>query len=370
MEFGEQIEVPAVYMRGGTSRALVFHARDLSARDGWDRIFLAAMGSPDPQGRQLDGLGGGVSSLSKVAVVGPPSRDDADVDYTFGQVAIDATRVGYRGNCGNISSAIGPFAIDEGLVPATGDRAQVRIHNTNTGKLIVAEFPLAAGKAAVHGACVIQGVAGSAAPIKLSFLDPGGATTGRLLPTGAARDRLDVPACGAVEVSLVDAANPVVFARASAFGLTGDEKPEAIGSDTETMRRLDALRVAAALAMGVSSTAEEARTTNSNLPLVALVSRPPMPDAHLAVRMISAGLPHKATPLTGALCAAVASRLPDSLVAEVAESHDDVFRLAHPEGVMEVAAEIGWDGGQPVARSASVFRTARRLMAGAVLVPA
>src|SRR5262249_7167882 len=189
-------------------------------------VLGGGVGSPDPNGRQLDGLGGGISSLSKVAVVGPPSRADADVDYTFGQVEVTRAFVDYRGNCGNISSAIGPFAIDEGLVPAREPETLVRIHNTNTGKLIHARVPVVGEQAAVRGDFVLPGVAGTGARIALDFLDPGGAVTGRLFPTGHAREVLDVPGLGPVTVSLVDATNPVVFVRAKDLGLEGTEHPD------------------------------------------------------------------------------------------------------------------------------------------------
>src|SRR6185503_1183493 len=203
-----QRPIPAVFMRGGTSKAIMFHARDLPQdRAAWDDIFTAAMGSPDPYGRQLDGMGGGISSLSKVCVLAPSTRDDADVDYTFAQVQIKEAAVDYRGNCGNMSSAVGPFAVDEGIVRPNGDTAIVRIFNTNTQKIIRSTFPLDDGRAATDGDLTIPGVAGTGAPVRLDFLAPGGATTGRLLPTGHAIDRLDVPGLGPIEVSMVDAAN-------------------------------------------------------------------------------------------------------------------------------------------------------------------
>jgi 2-methylaconitate cis-trans-isomerase PrpF len=221
----QQVGIPAVYMRGGTSRALMFHARDLPPAGDWAPIFAAALGSPDAYGRQLDGLGGGISSLSKVAVIAPSLRPDADVDFTFAQVAIDRVQTSLRGNCGNISSAVGPFAVDEGLVQVAADRATVRIFNTNTGKIIRAEFPLVGGRAAIEGDLPIDGVSGTGAPVRLAFLDPGGATTGRLLPTGQAIDLLTPPAQSPIRVSLVDAANPVVFLAATDLGLEGDETP-------------------------------------------------------------------------------------------------------------------------------------------------
>lgn len=376
-----QRAIPAVYMRGGTSRALVFQQHVLPAeRAQWDPIFLAALGSPDPARRQLDGLGGGISSLSKIAVVGPPTRPDADVDYTFAQVSLDAPLVQYRGNCGNISAAIGPFAVDERLVTAHGDTALVRIHNTNTGKLIHAGFPLAGGRAAVDGDLVIDGVAGSAAPIRLAFRDPGGATTGRLLPTGRPCDTLQVDGLGSIDVSLVDAANPVVFVAASTLGLTGAEPPETLGASPHA-ERLEAIRIAAAVRMGLVQSAQEAATRLRNLPLVALVSPPQAAllakgrtldatEADITVRMISAGQPHRATPLTGAMCVAVAVRVPGSIPAALLRpglAGDDV-RIGHAAGALRVAAKVS-NGPEPVAEEAVVYRTARRLMQGEILVP-
>lgn len=366
-----QMAVPAVYMRGGTSRALMFHARDLPGgiedRPGWDAIFAAALGSPDPRERQLDGLGGGISSLSKIAVIAPSARADADVDYLFGQVSVQGTGVSYRGNCGNISSAVGPFAVDEGLVPVSGEAAVVRIHHVTSGKLIHAHFPLVGGKAAVRGNLAIQGVAGTGAPIRLDFLAPGGATTGKLLPTGRRVDTLRCEGTGDVTVSLVDAANPVVFARAVDFGLAGDEAPSVLSADQALLSRLDAVRQAAAVRMGLVETLEDARTQVPNLPLVALVSDADKSEADVRVRMISAGQPHKATPLTGAMCLAVAARLPGTIPeAVVGRVEGDVLRIAHASGVLPVDADVR----EGVAHGVTVFRTARRLMEGRVLVPA
>ena len=214
-----QIRIPAVFMRGGTANAVVFHHKDLPAdRRLWDDIFLAAIGSPDPYGRQLDGMGGGFTAVSKVCVIGAPTRPDADIDYTFAQIPVKEQRVEYAANCGNMSAAMGPFAVDEGWVAVSGaggsSEALVRIHNTNTKKIIHARFPLVNGCAAVEGALEIPGIAGTGAPVRLDFVTPGGAATGKLLPTGQGRDTLDVPGVGKIEVSMIDAANPCVVGRA------------------------------------------------------------------------------------------------------------------------------------------------------------
>ena len=364
-----QTAIRAVYMRGGTSRAIIFREQDLPREAALrDALFAAALGSPDPGKRQLDGLGGGISSLSKVAIVGPSKRADADVDYTFGQVVLDAAVVQYKGNCGNISSAIGPFAVDEGLLRASGDTATVRIHNTNTGKIIVARFALDDGRAAVEGDFVLQGVAGTGAPIRLSFLEPGGATTGKLLPTGNVRDVLDVPGLGRIEASLVDSANPVVFVDARSVGLEGTEKPTDLEARPDVIAKLEALRVAGALRMGVAASEEEARTKVRNIPQVGIVSAPRDADSHITVRMMSTGQPHRATPLTGAMCLASAMRLPGSIPASVARLPSDFdadLVIAHPTGKLPVAAKVR-DGH---VEEAVVYRTARRLMEGSVLVP-
>jgi 2-methylaconitate cis-trans-isomerase PrpF len=370
--------VRAVFVRGGTSRALVFHRADLPRdRAAWDPIFLAALGSPDPAGRQLDGLGGGISSLSKVAVVGPPSHPGADVDYTFGQVEVTRATVDYAGNCGNISSAIGPFAIDEGLVPARAPVTTVRIHNTNTGKLIHARVPVAGGAAAVAGDYELPGVPGRGARIALDFLDPGGAVTGRLLPTGHARETLEVPGVGALAVSLVDATNPMVFARAKDLGLEGTEAPAALDADGALAERLEAIRTAAATRMGMAP--------SRAVPKIALVAPTAAyrtlagepvraEDADLVARIVSMGKVHRAFALTGAMCLAVAARIDGTVAHEAvgpgAGEGGDV-RIAHPSGVLAVAAAVarGTDGG-PVARTVTVYRTARRLMEGFVCVPA
>lgn len=376
------LALPAVFMRGGTSRAVMFHRHDLPEPAAWDRLFLAAMGSPDPNGRQLDGMGGGVSSLSKVCVLAPSARADADVDYTFAQVQIREAAVDYRSNCGNMSSAVGPFAVDEGLVRPNGDTATVRIFNTNTSRIIRAQFPLADGRAATEGTLAIPGVAGTGAPVRLDFLAPGGATTGRLLPTGQVADRLDVAGHGPLDASMVDAANACVFVRAADIGLRGDELPEALEANRTVLDLLQRVRRAASVAMGIAATDAEAATI-AGVPFVGFVA-PPMDaptlsgepiraaDVDLTVRFLSNGQPHRALPLTASLCTAVAARVAGTLVNQVLRPDAaGAIRLGMPSGVLTVDADVGRDdAGQWVARSGAFYRTARRLFDGRIYLPA
>jgi len=373
-----QRRIPAVFMRGGTSKAILFHARDLPAeRAEWDAIFLAAMGSPDPYGRQLDGMGGGVSSLSKVCVIAPSQRGDADVDYTFAQVQVKEARVDYGSNCGNMSSAVGPFALEEGLVPAAEGEAKVRIFNTNTKKLIHSTFAARAGRAVVAGEFVIPGIAGTGAPIRLDFLDPGGATTGRLLPSGSAIDVLEVPGVGKIEVSMVDAANACVFVAAAALGLRGTEMPDELERKRAAMEALAAIRLHASVAMGIGRTPDEARVRTA-VPFIGFVS--PAQDAltlsgerlaataaDLTIRMLSNGQPHRALPVSASLCAAVAARIEGSVVWRAARRNaGETLRLAMPSGVLTVGAEASCTNGVWRVARGSFYRTARRLFEGCV----
>ncbi|MBI4014298.1 MAG: PrpF family protein [Candidatus Rokubacteria bacterium] len=365
-----QRRIRAVFMRGGTSRALFFHEADLPpAGEARDRLILAALGSPDPYGRQLDGLGGGISSLSKACIIGPPTHPDAEVDYTFAQVHVREPIVDYAGNCGNCSAAVGPFAIDERLVPAGEGERLVRIHNTNTKKLIVAHVPVAGGEAAVSGDFELPGVPGRGARIALDFLDPGGAGTGRLLPTGRARD-----AVSGVAASCVDATNPVVFVRARDLGLGGTEGPAAIDADRALTARLEAIRVAAAALMGIPGSAAT--------PKVALVAPPAAFTAldgtaygaervDLVARVMSMGNCHRAFALTAAMCLAVAARIDGTVVDDCVggRSPGGDLRLGHPSGVLPIAAAVSTRGGEPWAERVTVYRTARRLMEGFVRVP-
>lgn len=372
--------IPAAFIRGGTSKALVFHAKDLPTdRAQWDSIFLQAMGSPDRYGRQLNGMGGGVSSLSKVCVVGPPTVKDADVDYTFAQVQVKEALVDYSGNCGNMSSAIGPFAVDERLVDVANDgEVCVRIHNTNTRKIIVARFEVRDGQSCEAGPLEIPGVDGTGAPVRLDFLEPGGASTGKLLPTGLVAQTLG--AHRAVQASLIDAANACVFIAASDIGLSGTESPDDIGANAKAMQILRELRLEASVLMGIAPTIEAAAKIPM-IPLIAVVSAPQRTTtldgqtieaehADLVIRMLSNGQPHRALPLTGSLCTAVAMQVEGSVPALLARAgrQPAALRIAMPSGVLTVAADVrhtheGWH-----AVHGSFFRTTRRLFDGYVYI--
>ncbi|MBM3341960.1 MAG: PrpF family protein [Betaproteobacteria bacterium] len=382
----KQLKLPAVFMRGGTSNAIVFHAKDLPRdRAAWDEIFLAAIGSPDPYARQLDGMGGGVSSLSKVCVVGPPTRPDADIDYTFAQVQVKKAEVDYSANCGNMSSAMGPFAVDEGLfkVNAANNEAVVRIHNTNTKKIIQARFNMDEDLSEVDGDLAIPGVSGTGSPVRLEFLQPGGASTGKLLPTGNVSDVLDVPGVGKITVSMVDAANATVFVRAADLGLSGTEMPDALEANSGIMQKLGGIRAQAAVAMGITKTPEDA-LKKGGVPFVGFVSAAQdaatltgetmkANDIDLTARMLSNGQPHRALPLTVSLCTAVAARIEGTVVHAATRAASDgnaPIRIAMPSGILTVAANVTKKDGQWHAEQGAFYRTQRRLFEGFVYVRA
>lgn len=379
----KQQRLPAAYYRGGTSRAVIFKAQDLPQDRGqWAAIFRGVIGSPDPYGRQLDGLGGGVSSLSKVCVVGPSSIGAAaDVDYTFAAVGVTDDDVDYSSNCGNMSAAIGPFAVDSGLVavavPADGrERGAVTVtvtmHNTNTGKLIRATFPVGGGgEAAAGGDFAIAGVAGSGAPVRLDFVRPGGSKTGKLLPTGRLVDVWD--ADSGVEMTCIDAGNPCVFVEAGALvsRIPAGFSPKDIEGDRPLMAKLDAIRRHAAVKMGVA--ADEGDVPGS-IPKMAMVWTPRAQlsePGDVCVRALSVGQPHKAVPVTVGLALAAAAQLPGTVVHRAVRAGKGKgikggtgsLEMAHPTGLFRVDATYDGDGGLA---SAAVYRTARRLMEGTV----
>jgi hypothetical protein len=376
-------KIPAIFMRGGTSKALMFHRKDLPEESAWDQLFLALLGSPDPYMRQLNGMGGGVSSLSKVAVLEKSNRPDADIDYTFGQVMINEKKVDYSGNCGNISSAVGPFAVSEGLVKAVEGENTVRIFNTNTKKIINSIFEVRHGKPLVIGDLEIPGVAGTNAPIRLDFLNPGGATTGKLLPTGNLTDILEITGIGPIKVTMIDAANACVFVQAKDIGLSGDEFPSELNQRPEILDLLQEIRVKASVKMGISQNLLEAAKIKT-VPYVGFVSpaknsvtisNSPIDGTKidLTARAISNGQPHLALPLTVSLCLGVAANMPGSIVADVFQRQESTtqdtgqtIRIGMPSGILTVGAQVSNTPAGWVAQKGSFYRTARRLFEGFV----
>jgi hypothetical protein len=370
-------------MRGGTSKGLFFLEKDLPPDPRRrDRAILAAYGSPDPYKRQIDGVGGALSVTSKVAVIGPSPLPGYDVAYYFGQVSIDRPIVDVRGNCGNMSSAVGPFAVDEGLVMAVEPVTRVRIHQKNTNKLIVAEVPVKGGKFNEAGDYPIDGVPGTGSRILLRFVDPAGAVTGKLFPTGNRRERFDIRGLGAVEVSCIDAANPFVFVRAASLGLSGAETEE-LERRAEIKSVLEAIRCRAAVELGIAASEEEAARRSQAVPKVAVVAAPAAYTAlngrrvearevDLLARMMSMGTLHRAYAVSGAVATAGAAMIPGTVVSDlVAEEArgQDLLRIGHPGGVIDVGAVVEPRAGEPIYREAVLGRTARRLMEGHVLVP-
>jgi len=374
-----QAWIKAAFYRGGTSKGLVFHARDLPAeRAAIEPILLAALGSPDPNGRQLNGMGGGLSSLSKAVIVGPPTHSDVDIDYTFAQIAVDQPRVDWSGNCGNLSALLGPFAVDEGLVLRPDGEALVRIHQVNTGRLIHARFEVKAGQAVTEGTLAIDGVAGTGACITLDILAPGGALTGRLLPTGRTVDEGERTDGTKIAMSLVDAGNAVAFVRARDLGLSGQERPDEIEARPGLLAELDGLRRQAGVLMGLADTPPDVPLGNPKIallaepaPFTALDGRTIGAEAYdIAIRIVSMRRPHRAVSMTGASCLAVACRVPGTLAQQLCTAGPDAaIRVGHPSGTIGVDAEVVDEGGW-VARRTSLTRTVRRLMDGAVGVPA
>jgi 2-methylaconitate cis-trans-isomerase PrpF len=369
--FKLQKSITAAYYRGGTSRAIIFNSNDLpSDKSLWPPLFRSVIGSPDPNGRQLDGMGGGVSSLSKICVVGPATGEDADVDYTFVAIGVKDDEVDFGGNCGNMTSAIGPYAVDTGLIARPQDgEASVMIRNTNTNKLIRATFPVEKGEAVADGDFAIDGVAGTASRIKLGFIRPAGAKTGKTLPTGNVTDTFD-----GITATCIDVGNPAVFVPASELNVPGSILADEIEAHPTLLRQLDSIRRQAAVAMGMAKSPAEA---SGVIPRISIVSPPQThmllsgqqmheSSCDLVIRSISVGQPHRAVPITVALASAVASRLEGSVVnASTSKTPVDGegVTLGHNSGKLLVSATFDTDG---TVQDATVFRTARRLMEGKV----
>jgi 2-methylaconitate cis-trans-isomerase PrpF len=373
------VAVQASFWRGGTSRAVLLLEDDLVGMDDTAReaVILAALGSPDPNGRQVDGLGGGISSLSKAAIIGRAAPgDDADVTFRFAQVDVTTPCAEFAGNCGNISAAVGPLAIDAGLVqtPPGATSVRVVVLSTNTGQRFVAHIPVCGGRFDPEGTFAIDGVPGTGARIGLEYLAPGGSIGRGLLPTGLPRERIQLLDGRGVDVSIVDAANPVVFALAADLGATATELPAVLDANASLVRTLEEIRSAAAERIGLHP--------SRALPKVAIVAAPTdyvttdsgqvrAEAVDVLIRMLSMGKTHRTLAMTTAICTAIAAAVPGTVVHEVARhASAGTARLGHPAGVLPIGAEVRRDaGGNWDVVSATTFRTARKIMDGCVYVP-
>jgi 2-methylaconitate cis-trans-isomerase PrpF len=375
----ELLPIRATLMRGGSSKGAFFAGPDLP-QDEIERAaaMLACYGSPDL--RQIDGIGGADPLTSKAAVVNVSTRPDADVEYTFYQVGIDQPDVSTGGNCGNMLAGVGPFAILRGMIKAVEPETVVRIYTTNTRQVVTARIPVRDGLPAWDGDCSIAGVPGTGAAIRLDFGDCSGAMSGRLLPTGRARDQVVVDG-RSIEVSLIDAATPFVFVKAEDVGATGRESTDEIRSDAGLMARLERVRGWAAVQLGRVADAADAAKKTPNVPRVMMVAPPAdyvtpdgatirAEDVDVCVRQLAMQRPHKALAVTGAACAAVASYVEGSVMAECAGSGKSQIRLGHPSGILRVAARTATVDGELRVQSAQIERTARLLMDGYVYLRA
>jgi methylitaconate Delta-isomerase len=384
----ETFEIPCSIIRGGTSRAVFFDSANLLCyeRPVVERLLLNIFGSPDA--KQTNGLGGSTSQTSKAAIIGPPTRADADVDYTFAQVSVTAPVVDWGGNCGNISSAVGPYAINAGLVDVDGDEAVVRIHNTNTRKIIVATVPLAGKRAATLGDHRIDGVPGTGARIRLAFEDPASSYGRGLLPTGQPSQVVKLADGREFRVSVVDATNPTVFLDARDVGLSGTELPDELERNVAATSILEEARSIIAAEIGLVDDPADATRLSPGLPKVAVVAAPVGYDtaagerveAHeieVVGRLMSMQRPHRAYMMTGGAATAVATLVPGTIVHELAvrqSSEDDrhLVRIGHPSGRVEMNVVLAGDGadGTPEVHAVELTRTARHIMDGVVHVPA
>lgn len=369
----EMIRIPCVIYRGGTSKAVFVKESDLpSDPTVRDNVIRAIMGGGDK--REIDGLGGADLLTSKFAIIDPPSRDDADVDYTFVQVGIEKPWISYEINCGNISSAVGPYAIEEGFVKVDRPITRIRIHNTNTKKILISEVPVRDNKPVVEGDYHIDGVPGTGAKIMLDYSETWGTLGGGLLPTGNMRDKLEVQNLGEVIVSIVDIANPTIFVKAEELGLDGRELPEEFDINKEVVRKIDLIRAAAWKLIGKKP---------NLIPFFVFVSKPrsyacfttgeliDAKDMSLTARMVVSGRMHKAYPGTGSVSTAVAAMIKGTVVNEVCsdeEEQTNIIKIGHPSGIMVDEVDVNREKDEWKVIRAAYGRTARRIMEGYVYV--
>jgi probable AcnD-accessory protein PrpF len=387
-----QIRIPATYMRGGTSKGVFFRLQDLPAAAqqpgaARDALLLRVIGSPDPYGKQIDGMGGATSSTSKTVILSRSSRADHDVDYLFGQVSIDSAFVDWSGNCGNLSAAVGPFAISNGLidpsrVPHNGV-AVVRIWQANIGKTIISHVPITDGQVQETGDFELDGVTFPAAEVQLEFMDPAAeeeGAGGAMFPTGHLIDDLEVPGVGTLRATLINAGIPTIFVEAQAIGLTGTELQEAINGDAQRLAMFETIRAHGALRMGLIQDLSEA-ARRQHTPKVAFVAPPQSytassgkpvnaADIDLLVRALSMGKLHHAMMGTAAVAIGTAAAIPGTLVNQAAGGGPrQAVRFGHPSGTLRVGAEATQQGSDWVVKKAIMSRSARVLMEGFVRIP-
>jgi len=392
MTHSPQIKIPAVYMRGGTSKGVFFRLQDLPAPAqtpgaARDALLLRVIGSPDPYGKQIDGMGGATSSTSKTVIVSKSTRPDHDVDYLFGQVAIDKAFVDWSGNCGNLSAAVGPFAISSGLVdsariPRDGT-AIVRIWQANIGKTIVAHVPMTDGAVQETGDFELDGVTFPAAEVALEFMDPAAdedGAGGAMFPTGNLVDDLDVPGIGTLKATMINAGIPTIFVEAEAIGYKGTELQDAINGDDKALAMFETIRAYGALRMGLIERLEDV-AKRQHTPKIAFVARPAeyvassgktvrADDVDLLVRAMSMGKLHHAMMGTAAVAIGTAAAVPGTLVNLAAGGGErEAVRFGHPSGTLRVGAQAALVDGQWVVKKAIMSRSARVLMEGWVRVP-
>ncbi|NRQ01769.1 2-methylaconitate cis-trans isomerase PrpF [Marinobacterium sp. xm-d-530] len=388
MAFVPQIQVRATYMRGGTSKGVFFNLKDLPDAcqvpgEARDKLLMRVIGSPDPYGAQIDGMGGATSSTSKTVIVSKSTMPDHDVDYLFGQVAIDRPFMDWSGNCGNLSAAIGPFAIHEGLIDAAkipeNGICEVKIWQANIKKTIIGKVQITNGQVQETGDFELDGVTFPAAEIEVSFMDPADGE-GSMFPTGNLVDDLEVPGVGTFKATMINSGIPTIFLNAEEIGYQGTELREAINNDPEALARFETMRAHGALKMGLITDLKEAET-RQHTPKIAFVSPPKnytassgkeitTDDVDVLVRALSMGKLHHAMMGTAAVAIATAAAVPGTLVNLAAGGGErDAVRFGHPSGTLRVGAKAEEVNGEWTAKAAIMSRSARLLMTGSVHVP-
>ncbi len=373
---------PTVFMRGGTSKGCMFHKEDLPEdQSQWDSIFLQCMGDPDP--KQIDGLGGTVSSNNKTVIVWKSEEPGVDVEYLVGQVVVGKSQVDFKSNCGNMTAAVGPYAVEEGMVQITEPITTVHLLNRNTNKYIDVTVPIdpKTKTFALEGDCAIAGVDGTAAELNVKFLNPAGSKTGKLLPTGHITDELDIQGFGKVAATCLAVSDPSVLVRAEDIGMTGCELPEEINGNKEVCDLLEKIRGTACCMMGFAKDLQDATEHSPAVPKVGFVTTPKSyidianaqvkeDDMDICARVISVFKCHKACPLTSASAISVAAAMKGSVVEKQLRPMDEVknVRIGHPSGIMTMVPELHIKDGELELPSVGVQRTARRIMDGMVYI--